>query len=166
MNKRIKLTAERRAGLLATVAGLAGPVCATDGLELVHVEYLRETDGRKLRLYIDKPGGVGLDDCIRVTRSLSDLLDVELEEDYGPYNLEVSSPGVDRPLVKPADFQRFQGKTAKIRTSRAIDGQKNFTGTLKGTTPGTALLESDGRTIEIPFAEIARARLFNYNGEN
>ena len=124
---RAKLTAERRAGFIAAVEGMALPVCAAEGLELVHVEYLREADGRKLRLYIDKPGGIGLDDCVRVTRHLSDLLDVELEENYGPYNLEVSSPGPDRPLVKPADFERFKGNTAKIRTTPGHRrAKKNF----------------------------------------
>ena len=85
---------------------LAQPLCASEGVELVHVEYQREQGGRTLRLYLDKPGGVTLDDCAGISRHLGDLLDVSLET-AASYRLEVSSPGSKRPLGRLEDFKRF-----------------------------------------------------------
>ncbi len=149
----------------AAVFALAAPVCRDEHLELVHTEYRRESSGRVLRLYIDKPGGVSLDDCTRLSRQLSDILDVHLE-DLGPYHLEVSSPGTDRPLGKPEDFKRFQGQTARIRTIQPLDGQKNFKGVLNGMTADGVRLACDHGEALIPLEEIATARLVNFNGEN
>ncbi len=125
---------------------------------MVHLEYLRESGGRVLRLYIDKPGGVKLDDCVRISRELSDILDAraDIEE---PYRLEVSSPGADRPLAKLGDFQRFIGSKAKIRTHNAIDGRKNFTGILEAVVNQSVQIDIDGRAVEIAVANISRARL-------
>ena len=100
-------------------------MCDAEGLALVHVEYRREAGGRILRIYIDKAGGVQLDDCVAVSRQLGDLLDVYLDE-IGLYNLEVSSPGSDRPMVRETDFERFKGCEAKIRTHHLIDGRKKL----------------------------------------
>ena len=83
--------------IIGRIEALAEPLCESEGLELVHVEYQREAGGRILRLYIDRSGGVSLDDCVSVSRQLNDLLDVKLE-DIGPYTLEVTSPGPERPL--------------------------------------------------------------------
>ncbi len=149
----------------AAASALAEPLCRDEGLELVYAEYRRESSGRVLRLYIDKPGGISLDDCTRVSRQLSDLLDVSLETS-GPYNLEVSSPGVDRPLGKPEDFERFKGQTARIRTLLPINGRKNFKGRLKGLTAGGVCLACDHGETVIPLAKISTARLVNFNGEN
>ncbi len=148
----------------AAVSALAEPLCRDEGLELVYVQYRRESSGRVLRLYIDKTGGVSLDDCSRISRQLSDILDVNLE-DLGPYHLEVSSPGTDRPLGKPEDFERFKGHKASIRTLQPINGRKNFKGHLNGiTADGVCLADEQGEAV-IPFEKISIARLVNFNGE-
>ena len=146
------------------VWALAEPMCDAEGLALVHVEYRREAGGRILRIYIDKTGGVKLDDCVAVSRQLGDLLDVYLDE-IGLYNLEVSSPGSDRPLGRETDFERFKGCKAKIRTHHLLDGRKNFTGVLMGMSEGSVRLKVDNKVVVIPFAEIQKARLINFNGE-
>lgn len=143
----------------------AGSLCAAHGLELVFVQYGREAGGRVLRLYIDKPGGVNLDDCALVSRQLGDILDVHLE-DVGPYRLEVSSPGTDRPLGQERDYERFKGQTVRIRTAQPINGQKNFKGILEGLRDGQVRLTCADGVKQIPLAQIAIARLVNYNGES
>jgi len=156
---------KRDRAVAAEVRRLSEPVCAVEGAELVHVEYQREARGRVLRLYIDRPGGVTLDDCARVSRQLGDLLDVQLETE-GPYRLEVSSPGVDRPLGLPTDFDRFKGREATIRTVRPRDGRRQFKGELGGMVDDDVVLQAREGTFRIPLEEILRARLVNYNGEN
>ncbi len=148
----------------ARVSRLAEPVCLDEGLDLVYVQYRRESHGRVLRLFIDKAGGVSLDDCTRVSRQLNDILDVNLE-DIGPYHLEVSSPGTDRPLGKPEDFDRFQGHKASIRTLQPINGRKNFKGILKGFSAEGVCLACDHDEMVIPLEDISIARLVNFNGE-
>jgi ribosome maturation factor RimP len=155
----------RDRAVAAEVRRLSEPVCAAEGVELVHVEYQREAGGRVLRLYIDRPGGVTLDDCVHVSRQLGDLLDVQLETE-GPYRLEVSSPGVERPLGLPADFDRFKGREATIRTVRPRDGRRQFKGVLEGMDDGDVVLQAREETVRITLDEILRARLANYNGEN
>ena len=134
-------------------------------MELICVEYQRETGGRILRLYIDRPGGVTLDDCAVVSRQLGDLLDVHFDASL-PYNLEVSSPGASRPLSGPSDYEKFKGRKAKIRTVEALDGQKNFKGTLTHIKDGVVTLTVMEKSVAIPFADITKARLINYSGEN
>ena len=150
---------------IAIVRELAEPLCESEGLEFVHVEFQRESGGRILRLYIDKPGGVGLDDCVRISRQLGDLLDVYIDNDIA-YNLEVSTPGPQRPLGKARDFDRFKGKMAKIKTRTPIAGQKNYTGRLLGITEGILSLELNDITVAIPHKDIIKARLVNNYGEN
>ena len=159
------VTPEAQAAFPAKVAELAGPLCAAEGVELIQVEYRRERGGRTLRLYIDRAGGVTLDDCSTVSRQLSDLLDVYLENEMA-YSLEVSSPGPDRPLVGNEDFVRFKGNKAKIQTLQPIEGQKNFTGVLEGLTEDRVNLHVDGNTVMIPLDQVKQARLVNYHGEN
>ena len=137
---------------------LAEPLCLGEGMELVHVEFHREPAGRILRLYLDKPGGVTLDDCAAVSRQLSDILDVALDA-QGPYRMEVSSPGMRRPLGKRSDFERFRGCRAKVRTARPIKGRKNFTGTLEGVSGPTVRIVADNQTMTIEFADIVKAHL-------
>ena len=156
---------ENQADVLARLRGTLEQVCEYEGMELVHLELRREGRGRTLRLYIDKPGGVGLNDCVYMSRQVGDLLDVELGDMDGPYNLEVSSPGFDRPLAKAADFDRFRGNEAKIRTDKRIDGQRNFKGILSGMSGDVLELATDRGTIAIPLGEISSARLINYTGE-
>ena len=151
--------------VIGRVWQLAEPLCLGEGMELVHVAYQREPAGRILRLYIDKPGGVTLDDCANISRQLSDILDVDLDVEQS-YRMEVSSPGRKRPLSKRSDFERFAGRRAKVRTARAIEGQKNFTGNIDGTSDQSIRLSTNTRTVTIMFADIVNAHLIHYNGEN
>lgn len=158
------LSPATREEIISKINEFAQPLCESEGIELVHVECQRETGGRIIRLYIDKPGGVTLNDCTCINRQLSDILDVNLDTSWA-YDLEVSSPGTDRPLGKPEDFDRFKGKVARIRTSVPHEGQKNFKGLLLGFYDGTVKLDLNGKIVAIPYREITKARLFNYNGE-
>jgi ribosome maturation factor RimP len=155
---------ESRIKIAARVKDLAEPLCESEGVELVYVEYQPEAAGMVLRLYIDKPEGLTVDDCISISRQLGDILDVNFE-DSGTYSLEVSSPGPDRPLWKKDDFNRFKGNVARVRTCRPFDGRKNFKGILLGISDETVKLVVDNKNVAIPFKEIERARLVNY-GEN
>jgi len=151
--------------VIARVWQLAEPLCTGEGMELVHVAYQREPGGRILRLYIDKPGGVSLDDCVNISRQLSDILDVGLDIEQS-YRMEVSSPGQKRPLSKRSDFDRFSGCRAKVRTAQAIEGQKNFTGNIEGTGDKSFRLLTDTRSVTIMFNDIVNAHLIHDNGEN
>ena len=134
-------------------------VTAREGLELVHWETVGPRNHFVLRIFIDKPGGVTLGDCERVSNQVGTLFDVE---DLIPnqYTLEVSSPGIERGLYKPADYERFAGSRVKLRTAEPINGQRNFKGTLIGISGDTVSLEADaaGR-IDIPFEQIAKANI-------
>jgi ribosome maturation factor RimP len=143
---------------VATVTRFAEPLCTSEGMELVHIEYRRESGGRVLRLYIDRPGGVKLDDCVAISRELSDILDARADTNE-PYRLEVSSPGIDRPLGKLEDFRRFAGSKAKVRTRSAIEGRKNFTGILKAVVDNSIEMEIDGKPVAIDHDNIGQARL-------
>ena len=145
---------------------LADELCQGEGLELVHMESLVEHDQCILRLYIDKEGGVNLGDCTGVSRELGDLMDVSLQIS-GEYRLEVSSPGVDRPISKPADFQRFKGRLAQITTLSPVEGRSRFKGTLLGLASGEMVcMDVDGTTHEIALENIKRARLVGNIGES
>lgn len=157
----VRLSRKRTAEITRQIRQLAEPVCTAEGIELVHVEFQSEARGRILRLYIDKVGGVTLNDCADLSRQISDLLDVSLD-DLGSYNLEVSSPGTERPLGKTSDFHRFSGQTVKIRTFEPINEQKNFTGVLAGFSDGLVTLSMGTETIAIPYDDINKARLVNH----
>ncbi len=139
------------------------PICETEGFELVHVEYGSEAGGKILRIYIDKPGGVSLDNCAAISRQAGDILDVLLEN-ASAYNLEVSSPGIDRPLGRIKDFDKFKGKTARMKLLKSINGQKNFKGILAGVSEENIRLLINDRTVAIPFSQISKAHLVS-NGE-
>ena len=135
------------------------PLIEQHQFELVDVEYVKEGGNWYLRAYIDKPGGINVDDCEVVSRELSDILD---EKDYidEAYILEVSSPGLGRPLKKEKDFERSLGEEVEIRTYRMIDRQKEFTGILKSYDKETVTIEMEDtqeRTFEK--SEIALIRL-------
>lgn len=140
---------------------IAEPLCLSEEMELVFVEYRSESGGKVLRITIDKPEGITLDDCARISHQLNDLLDVELG-DVGAYSLEVSSPGPERPIGKRTDFDRFRGKKVKIQTTQPIDGQKNFTGLLKGIIDERVTLTIDDKTVAIPLTAINKARLVDH----
>jgi len=137
---------------------LAEPLCESEGLELIQVEYQRESAGRILRLYIDKHGGINLDDCVGISRQMADILDVHLPE-IGPYNLEVTSPGPERPLAKKQDFEKFKGSRVKLRTNQPVSGQKNFTGVLLGISDDQVKLQIDGQIFNLSYPAITKARL-------
>lgn len=127
-------------------------------LELVDVEFRREPIGRVLRVFIDKPGGVTLDDCQAMSRALSKRLD-EVDPIEDSYSLEVSSPGIERPLTKPRDYVRFAGHTVQVRTYGPIDGRRNFKGELLGLEDETVLLRLEDGDVRIPVDQVAKARL-------
>ena len=135
------------------------PIMEEHQFELVDVEFVKEAGNWFLRAYIDKPGGIGVDDCETVSRRLSDLLD---EQDFieESYILEVSSPGLGRPLKKDKDLQRSIGESVDVRLFRAIDRQKEFTGILTAWDKDTVTLEfEDEATLVIERANIALIRL-------
>lgn len=141
------------------VKSIARPLLQEYGLDLVEVEFRREAGGWILRLYLDKHGGLTLGDCQRVSEELGDLLDIEDLIDH-PYSLEVSSPGLNRPLCREADFLRFVGQRARVSTSQAIAGQRRFLGILKGYEGGRVMLErEDGSVVLIPHSLISKAQL-------
>ncbi len=147
------------AEIAARFRALAEPILGDLGLELVDAEFRREAHGWVLRLYMDRPGGVTLDDCQRVSEELGVHLDVEDFIGY-PYHLEVSSPGLDRPLTRDQDFVRFAGQEARVSTREALQGRRNFRGRLAGLEDGAVLLDlPDGQRVVIPRELILRARL-------
>ncbi|CWP22492.1 TPA: ribosome maturation factor RimP [Neisseria meningitidis] len=123
------------------------------GYELVDFEL---TAQGTLRVFIDKEGGITVEDCATVSNHLSRVFMVE-DIDYK--NLEISSPGLDRPLKKAADFVRFAGQNAKIKTRLPIDGQKNFIGKIEGCENDTVTVSFDGKTVQIGLGNIDKARL-------
>jgi len=145
----------------ARAAELAGPVIAGLGMELVDVEFLHERDSWILRLFIDKPGGVGLGDCETVSHSVETLLDVEDVVQHA-YQLEVSSPGLDRRLRKPEHFRRAEGQTVKLKTFGPLGEppRRNFRGVLTAVADDGVTLDVEGAgTMRIPFRDIAKANL-------
>jgi ribosome maturation factor RimP len=148
------------------------------GLELVELQWNRETEGWVLRVFIDRPLGpqlpgesdarsdasvfepmpVSHEDCERVSRDLSATLDVA-DTIRHAYRLEVSSPGIDRPLRRERDFARFAGQEAKIRTTDPVEGRRNFSGVLLGAQDGQVRIDCDGRSYQLPISAIARANL-------
>jgi ribosome maturation factor RimP len=148
--------------VIGRVRALTEAVLPGIGLELVDVEFRREPAGWVLRLYIDRTeaaGRVTHEDCRRVSEEVGDHLDVEDLIDHS-YHLEVSSPGLDRPLTRAADFTRFAGQAARITTREPLDGRKNFRGRLAGLAEGAVLLDLDeGARVAIPQGLIAKARL-------
>lgn len=134
------------------------PEIAEQGYELIEVQFGRHGRGSLLRLFIDKDGGVTLDDCANVSQVVSAVLD---KTDFveGSYMLEVSSPGFDRPLRKPKDFERFTGEAIKLKTHEPVEGRKQFSGTLQGFRDGLVLVDCQGTQYEIHVENIQKANL-------
>ena len=146
-------------GLEEKIKTIAGPVVEGFGLDLVDLRLAAGHGRWILRVFIDRPGGVTIDDCSDVSRELSTALDIEDPIPRG-YTLEVSSPGLDRPLVKDKDFIRFSGKKANIRTKADIEGRRNFKATIDGVEAGILkITDADGRRYEIPLSNIEKANL-------
>lgn len=141
------------------VAALASPIAASAGCSIWDVEYVKEAGTWFLRIYIDKEGGISIDDCEAVSRPLSDALD-EADPIEGSYTLEVSSAGADRVLKKPEHFIQFQGAEAEVKLYRPRDGRKSFVGLLRGQQDGDVTLDVDGTPMLFPKKEIALVRLY------
>lgn len=144
--------------IVKEVQAIVEPIVENLGLELVEVQYAKEGPTWVLRLTIDGPNGIGHEECLAVSRAVSDPLD-EADPIPGSYSLEVSSPGLDRPLVKPADFVRFAGREVRVNTYGPINGRKNWRGLLKGLEDDEVVLTVDGEEVRLPFDKVSRTRL-------
>lgn len=143
---------------VARIWELAGPVAAIEGMEIVDIELRPEgsRSGRVLRLYLDKSGGPTMEDLSRVSRELSALLDAH-DIVAGAYTLEVSSPGINRPLTRPEHFQRFVGKRIRVRTRELVQGRRSFLGPLLDVSADYIVISQDGKPCEIPFRVIEKS---------
>lgn len=137
---------------------LLEPVVVDMGYELVGIEYHPASGQALLRVYIDKPEGIDVDDCARVSHQVSGVLDVE-EPISGEYMLEVSSPGLDRPLFKPNDYSRFAGERIRLRLRGMVNGRRKHHGTLLGLEDGEVLIEEEGEQVRVPLLEVDRAHV-------
>lgn len=150
---------------LDKIRQIAERVAADSGLEVVEVDLRGGGKARMLRITIDKPEGVTHEDCANVSREVGTILDVEEAVPGGSYTLEVSSPGLDRKLLKPADYQRFSGSLVKLVTHEPVEGQKSFEGRLEGLNDGRITLDMPAKKkvpakkVEIELANIDRANL-------
>ena len=150
--------------IISRIHQVAEPFCLSENFELVNIECLGTGGSLLLRLSIDKPGGVTIDDCVYVTRQMGDLIDVHLEE-LGSYRLEVSSPGPNRPLNKEDDFTRFKGEMVRLELNRTVNGRRRFTGINKGISNHVVTLLVDGESVGIQYEQIRKARLAGTHGE-
>ncbi|MGB1547069.1 MAG: ribosome maturation factor RimP [Alphaproteobacteria bacterium] len=150
---------EPRTTLEEPIRKIISPSLEAMGYEVVRVLF---TGGRKptLQVMTERSDGkdVTLDDCAEISRTISALLDVE-DPIQGPYQLEVSSPGIDRPLTRRKDFSRFAGQLAKVEMTEALDGRRKFQGRLLGIEGDTIRLDQDGETLELDFNNVRRAKL-------
>lgn len=141
-----------------TVMALAKPVVEAEGCELWDVEYVKEAGAWYLRVYIDKAGGVSIDDCEAVSRALDPVLD-----EAGPiptsYIFEVSSAGVERELKRPGDFEKFMGSQVEVRHYQPVEGAKSHIGTLRGYADGAVTIEMNGQEKTYQKAQVAQVRL-------
>ncbi len=144
--------------LLREVREVVEPILESQGFELVDLEYQRESEGWVLRIYLDREGGVNLEDCAGVSHEVGATLEVK---DLIPnaYILEVSSPGLTRPLKKPEDFNKFRNQMVKIKLYEPLEGRRNFKGTLLGLEGDRVRVEVEQRVYELPLQRIAKANL-------
>ncbi len=156
-----------RVANLAQIESLVMPILDDLGFELVDLQLAQDGHQAVLRIFIDKPGGITLDDCVTVSRETGAILEIE-DPIRSAYRLEVSSPGLDRPLKKPADFERFAGKKAKLKTQHLLDPdqrghtRKTFVGTLLGLDGDQVRLQQSdkqGGLVVIPLSELEKANL-------
>jgi ribosome maturation factor RimP len=141
------------------IESIASETAKKMGVEFVHAEVVGSKRSPTVRVFIDKPGGVTIEDCANLSRDMEEVLDAD---DFIPsaYVLEVSSPGIERQLYKLEDFVKFTGQLARIKTADEIDGQKNFTGTISGVEEDTVVFEDVTKgTVRIPYSSIAKANL-------
>jgi ribosome maturation factor RimP len=138
---------------------IAERVASSEGMEVVELEWKGGGNNRVLRIFIDKPGGISLADCENISHQVGAILDVEVVIPVH-YTLEVSSPGLDRKLLRPADYQRFMGKKAKVRLRAPIDGRRHFAGRLAEFDGGKVGMDVEGgRRVHFHLDEVENARL-------
>jgi ribosome maturation factor RimP len=140
------------------VTALVEPVIEEMGFELVDVEFLTDRGRKVLRIYVDAEGGITLDECVEVSREIGTLIDLE---DMVPdqYVLEVSSPGLDRPLKKEKDFAAAVGRRVKVKMKKPVGRRRNFTGILESFENSVIILQVDNRNVSLPLKEVERARV-------
>ena len=134
------------------------PRAVAEGIELVTIEIVGAKKAPTIRVYIDTDHGVGFDELSSAQAWMGDLMD-EIDPFPGAYTLEVSSPGIDRPLRTPEHFERFAGEQCVVKTSRPIDGRSSFTGELKGVEDSSVIVEVDGSAFAIPYDAIKKANI-------
>ncbi|MGA1824022.1 MAG: ribosome maturation factor RimP [bacterium] len=144
--------------ILSKVREVVEPIIEDEGMELVDIQYRRECGGYILRLLIDHEGGVKVDECAMISKEVDKSLE-NLDILQGRYTLEVSSPGLNRPLTKEADFHRFAGRLIKVKTYAKIDNRKSFTGNLLSCHDNLIEIECENHVIQIPLDAIAKAHL-------
>jgi ribosome maturation factor RimP len=149
-----------REEVTAKVQEIAERVAASEGLEVVEVQLLGGGGARVLRIFIDKPEGVTHGDCEMISQNVGTILDVEDVIPGAHYTLEVSSPGVERKLTKPRDFERFVGQKVKVALRQPIENQRHYMGTLKSFAEGILTLEpSPGKSVQFPLDQVEKANL-------
>ncbi len=147
-----------KSSVAQSVEELIAPVLSSEDLELVDVEYKKEGKGWTLRVFIDKPGGITLQDCQATSHRVEDMIEIDgLIPSH--YILEVSSPGLDRPLKKEKDFLRYKGKRIRLTTFSPVNNQKKFKGMIRDFKEDTLILEDQEEVFQIPLIHIAKARL-------
>jgi ribosome maturation factor RimP len=152
--------AERTATILEKVQAIAERVASSEKLEVVDVQLLGGGAHRVLRVFIDKPEGVSLGDCELVSQQVGTILDVEDVIPGGRYTLEVSSPGVERKLSRPADFERFMGQKIRVILREPLDDRRQWIGKLASFADGIITLEPvSGPTVQFPLAQVEKANL-------
>ena len=153
-----------RDAIVSRIKEIAERVSSSEGVEIVEVQLLGGGPARLLRIYIDKPEGVTHGDCQRISQQVGTIVDVEDVVPGGRYTLEVSSPGLERALKKPLDFERFTGKKAKVVLREPVENQRRWEGTLAGISDGIITMDTGGgpggsRSIRFPLAQVERANL-------
>ena len=144
--------------LIAAIWQLVEPIVRAERMELLEVEYRCESHGWVLRLFIDQEDGITVDDCAQISRLVGDLLDVA-DPIVNPYQLEVSSPGLNRPLRKWEHFEKHVGSIVDVRASTSIDNRRRFKGKLLDASPEGITIDCEGRVFKLPLDVLERARL-------
>ncbi len=153
------VTAMRQA-VASKIEEIAQRVAESEGMEVVEVEVLGGGKSRLVRIFIDKPGGVTHGDCELVSEQVGAILDVDDVVPGGRYTLEISSPGVERKLLKTSDYERFQGKKVKLTLREPVQDQRHWEGTLAGMTDGMITLDAEGgKTVQFRFEQVLKAHL-------
>jgi ribosome maturation factor RimP len=156
--RRTAIQAREEDRLIWEIWDLLQPVVSAEAMEIIEIEYRRESIGWVLRIYLDSERGVTVEDCARVSRTAGDVLDVA-DLIQNSYHLEVSSPGLDRPLRMPEQFRKHIGDVVEVRTIGPVQSRRNFKGTLKESSSEDITVECDGKDYSIPLTDIERARL-------